>query len=72
VSAYGERHLRGLTQSFADQRRVILDAEIGRLDDARRHWKRFSATFTDPDPEVAHLVDEARAALEAAERKGRS
>jgi len=44
---------------------------MGRVDDARRHWKVFSETFMQPDPEVAHLVEEARAALEAAERKRR-
>ena len=38
--------------------------------DARRHWKVLSQTSTQPDPEVAHLVEEARAALEVAERKG--
>ena len=57
--------------SFADQRLVLLYARMGRLEDARRHWKILSETFTQPDPEVAHLVDEARAALEAAERKAK-
>lgn len=61
---------RGLTEPFAHQRLVVLYSQMGRLDDARRHWKIFSETFTQPDPEVVHLVDEARAALEAAERKG--
>jgi serine/threonine-protein kinase len=59
----------GIPQSFARQHLVVLYSQMGRLDDARRHWKIFSETFTQPDPEVAHLVEEARAALEAAERK---
>jgi hypothetical protein len=59
---------RGLTHSFAHQRLVLLYARLGRLEDARRHWKIFSETFTSPDPELQHLVDEARAALASAER----
>ncbi len=37
---------------------------MGRVDEAQRHWEIFRATFTNPDPEVAQLVDEARAAME--------
>jgi hypothetical protein len=69
--AVGEPRMRGLAESFAHQRLVLLYARMGRLDDARRHWKIFSETFTQPDPEVAHLIDEARSALEAAEAKWR-
>jgi tetratricopeptide (TPR) repeat protein len=64
-----EPRQRGLAESFARQRLVVLYCRMGRLDDARRHWEILSETFTQPDPEVAHLVDEARAALEEAERK---
>jgi serine/threonine-protein kinase len=64
-----EAVLRGLAESFAHQRLVLLYGRMGRLDDARRHWKIFSETFTQPDPEVAHFVDEARTALDEAERK---
>jgi serine/threonine-protein kinase len=60
---------RGFTHSFAHQRLVLLYARLGRPDDARRHWKIFSETFTNPDPELRHLVDEARAALASAERR---
>ena len=34
-----------------------------RREDAERHWREFSAAFTNPDPEVRHLLDEARAAI---------
>jgi hypothetical protein len=60
---------RGLTHSFAHQRLVLLYARLGQLDEARRHWRVFSETFTTPDPELVHLVDEARAALASAERR---
>jgi hypothetical protein len=63
-------NLRGLTHSFAHQRLVLLYSRLGRLDDARRHWQEFSNTFTDPDREMRHLVDEARRAVGEAERRG--
>ena len=66
-----ELELAGIPHSFARQRLVVLYSQMGRLDDARRHWKAFSETFTQPDPEVAHLVDEAREALAAAEQNAR-
>ncbi len=47
-----------------------LRAALAGLEDARRHWKIFSETFTQPDPELRHLVDEAREALAEAERRG--
>ena len=64
-------NLRGETlnrvpYSFAHQRLVVLYARMGRVRDAERHWEIFERTFTNPDPELAHLVDEAREALEAA------
>jgi hypothetical protein len=65
--AYGNR--RGLTHSFAHQRLVVLYARMGRVADARRHWQVLSTTFTQPDPEMQHFVDEARAALANAERR---
>jgi len=64
---YGNK--RGLTHSFAHQRLVMLYARMGRPVDARRHWRVFSETFTNPDSELVHLVDEARAALASAERR---
>jgi hypothetical protein len=59
----------GIPVSFAHQRLVVLYARMGRLEDARRHWKIFSETFTNPDPEVRHLIDEARDALAEVERR---
>lgn len=44
----GGDHLRGLTYSFAHQRLVVLYAKLGRVEDARREWHIFSATFTTP------------------------
>lgn len=61
---WGAELLRtGILHSFARQRLVVLYARLGRIEDARRHWNVFSATFTTPDREYVHLVDEARAAL---------
>jgi hypothetical protein len=62
-------NLRGLTHSFAHQRLVVLYSRLGRLADARRHWQVFAGSFTAPDPEMQHLVDEARAAVASAERR---
>ncbi len=48
---------------YAHQRLVMIYARMGRREDAERHWEAFSTTFTNPDPEVRHLLDEARAAI---------
>lgn len=56
----------GLSYSFAHQRLVVLYAALGRIEDAERHWEAFSTSFTNPDPELVSLIDEAREALEAA------
>jgi len=45
---------------YAHQRLVMIYARMGRLNDAERHWEEFSATFTNPDPEVKHLLDDTR------------
>jgi tetratricopeptide (TPR) repeat protein len=58
----------GFVHSFALQRLVVLNAELGRVEDARRYWVLLRDTFTDPDPEYAHLISDAKAALEVAER----
>ncbi len=65
----GGGSMRGLTHSFAHQRLILLYARLGRIEDARRYWQVFSTTFTQPDPEMQHIVDEARAALAEAERQ---
>ena len=64
-------HRTPLPYSFAHQRLAVLYATLGRLDDARRHYRVFTETFTGPDAEVAHLLDEARTALEVADGKAR-
>ena len=56
----------GLAYAFAHQRLVVLYARMDRIDDAERHWKIFRETFTDPDPSLVHLVDEALEALQEA------
>jgi tetratricopeptide (TPR) repeat protein len=48
---------------YAHQRLVMIYARMGRREDAEQHWRAFSAEFTNPDPEVKHLLDEARAAI---------
>ena len=48
---------------YAHQRLVMIYARMGRREDAERHWREFSAAFTNPDPEVKHLLDKARAAV---------
>jgi tetratricopeptide (TPR) repeat protein len=58
--------------SYAHRRLVLLYARMGRLEEARRHWEIFSATFARPDPEMRPLIEEARAALASAEGMSRS
>ena len=58
----------GAAQPYLRQHLIVLLTRLGRVQEARRHWEIFRTTFTNPDPEYAHLVDEARAALEGAER----
>ncbi len=61
--------VRGLFSSFAHHRLVLLYARMGRLEDARRHWKIFEDIFTNPDPELRPMVEEARQALVQVESK---
>ena len=65
---WGSAFEYGAAQSYLRQHLIVLLAGMGRMEEARRHWQVFQETFTNPDPEVAHLVDEARAALDAAGR----
>jgi tetratricopeptide (TPR) repeat protein len=55
--------LRGITYSFAHQRLVILYARLGRLDDANRHFRILTESFTTPDPEFRPLLAEARESI---------
>ncbi|MDP3772765.1 MAG: hypothetical protein Q8Q85_00700, partial [Gemmatimonadales bacterium] len=59
----------GAAHSYLRQHLIVLLARQGRADEARRHWEIFRATFTNPDPELVPLVEEARRALEIAERR---
>jgi len=68
VSYAGEESC-GLPYSFAHHRLVLLYSKMGRVEDARRHWEIFEKTFTNPDPELVPMVEEARRALEEAEEK---
>ena len=63
-----EFSFRGLVLPFAYQRLVLLSASEGRLADAQRHLKALTDMFTEPDPELRRLVDDARAALDHAAR----
>ncbi|MEO5617859.1 MAG: protein kinase family protein [Candidatus Eisenbacteria bacterium] len=60
-----------IAYSYAHRRLVLLDLRMGRVEEARRHWDLFSATFTRPDPEMLPLIEEARAALVSAEAMAR-
>jgi hypothetical protein len=62
----------GIPFPFAHHRLVLLYSKLGRVEDARRHWEIFETTFTDPDPELVPMLDEARKALEEAEAKAAS
>jgi len=61
-----------IAYSYAHRRLVLLYARMGRLEEARRHWEIFSATFTRPDPEMLPLIEQARAALASAEEMVKS
>src|SRR5262249_54097122 len=58
--------------AFAPRRLALLYSRMGRLEDARRHWEIFSATFTRPDPGLQPLIEEARASLAGAGGMARS
>ena len=60
------------SQFVAHHRLVMLYSKMGRVEAARRHWENFEKTFTNPDPELVPMIDEARQALEEAEAKAAS
>jgi tetratricopeptide (TPR) repeat protein len=66
---YNREDLLGFSNPFAHHRLVLLSSKMGRVEDARRHWEIFEKTFTNPDPELVPMVEEAREALAAAEEK---
>ena len=61
-----------IASSFGHRRLAILNARMGRLQAAQRHWRAFSEAFAHPDPEMAPLVAEARAVLAGAEGMAKS
>ena len=58
----------GFWEPFVRCRLVRQYVAAGRVDDARRHWEILSATCTNPDPPVAALIADARAALQGTAR----
>jgi tetratricopeptide (TPR) repeat protein len=56
--APGHFALRGLAFSFAQWRLAQLYTRLGRRDAAAEHWKEFTRSFTDPDPELRGLLAE--------------
>ena len=56
-----------LAVSFGHRRLALLYARMGRLEEARRHLELFAAAFTRPDPGMAPLIAEVRAAIAGAE-----
>jgi DNA-binding SARP family transcriptional activator/tetratricopeptide (TPR) repeat protein len=69
---YGERNLVviGLPYSFAHFRLGHTYVQLSQPDRAREHYRMFLETFTEPDPEYAWMVTEARAKLEEMGRSG--
>lgn len=55
---------RGLTHSVAHRRLALIYTKLDDVDRAEDHWVAFLDNFSDPDPEVRWMVDEARTELE--------
>jgi hypothetical protein len=55
--------LQGFIHPAARFRLAGLLAAAGEREEAREHYRIFLDTFTDPDPELQWMVDQARAAL---------
>jgi tetratricopeptide (TPR) repeat protein len=72
TSTIQESHIRGIVWPFAQRRLVLLYGRMGRIEDARRHWKILNETFTRPDPALEPMIEEARRALAEAERRAQS
>ncbi|HEX9893120.1 MAG TPA: BTAD domain-containing putative transcriptional regulator [Gemmatimonadales bacterium] len=63
-TSWWESFAKGPVYSFAHRRLALLYAKLGKPELARRHWARFIAMFTDPDPDLIWMREEARGALE--------
>jgi hypothetical protein len=53
--------------AFVRSKLVLTYVRLGRLDDARRHWEKLERDVDKPDPEVAALMANTKAALTSAE-----
>jgi tetratricopeptide (TPR) repeat protein len=60
----GDNELRGFSYSFVHFRLGRLLMQLGKDDEAKQHYATFLESFTQPDPEYAWMVTEARAKLE--------
>jgi len=58
-----QHDLVGLTHPFVHQRLAVLRARKGELAEAERHLAVLERDVTRPDPEVRHLIDQARDAV---------
>lgn len=56
--------IQGFIHPAARFKLAGLHARIGEVGEARKHYRIFLETFTDPDPEFQWMVTEARAAVE--------
>lgn len=56
-----EAILRGFSHSFAHRRAALAYGRLGAREKALEHWSAFLEAFTDPDPDLAWMVEEARA-----------
>jgi hypothetical protein len=54
-----------MVSPFAHRRLVLLYCQMGRLEDAHRHWTALEEMMTKPDPILRASVDDARDALAA-------
>jgi len=55
--------------SFAHYRLALLYGQLGRVEEARKHYDAFRAAFTEPDPELAPMLEEARLAVTRLEKR---
>jgi tetratricopeptide (TPR) repeat protein len=55
--------------SFAHYRLVHLYSQLGKEVESRRHYDAFRAIFTEPDPELAPMLEEARLAVTTSEKR---
>jgi tetratricopeptide (TPR) repeat protein len=53
----------GLTYSFAHRRAALLYGQLGQEEEAIEHWQAFLEAFTEPDPELEWMVEEAQVEL---------